>query len=96
MESYKIVDNAITQLPSHEQIHEDLIVFRDLLAWINRSGCFIREQRENKSYYEDIKNEYINASKHIYAREFIAFCTGAKIGVFKCDNRNKNGKFLFL
>jgi hypothetical protein len=89
LESYKIIDNALTQLPSHKSRHEELLVFRDLFGWVNRSGCFLRENNQTKTYFNDLKTNYIETTKQLYLRELVPFCSCARAKITKNDS-NKN------
>ncbi len=83
LETYKIVDNTLNSLPSHKQIHEDLIVFKDLIPWIFRSNCCFNDNEQMKSYFIDIKQNYIETVRQLYQLEIVPFCSCAKAKVYK-------------
>jgi hypothetical protein len=88
LESYKIVDNSINVLPSHKQIHDDLIMFKELMPWLHKSNCYFTDQDMNRrTYYDDIKQVYIDTVKQLYAREILLFsaCAKSKIVTSKND-----------
>ncbi len=85
METYKIVENSLTALPPHKQIHEDLISFKELMPWIYKSSCYFNELDQKKLYYNDLKDNYIETVRQLYLREIIPFCTCARAKLIKLD-----------
>ena len=85
MESYKIVDNSLTALPSHKQIHEELISFKDLMPWIYKSNCYFNDVDQKKFYYNDLKDNYIETVRQLYLRELIPFCACARAKLIKLE-----------
>lgn len=78
LESYKIIDNSLNSLPPHKQIHEDLIIFKDLNPWVYRSNCYFSERDQRKTYFNDIKENYIETVQKLYQLEIEPFCSCAK------------------
>lgn len=72
-------------MPSHKQIHEDLIIFKDLTPWINKSGCFFSESEQRKTYFNEIRENYIETVKQVYLRELMPFCSCAKAKLVKVE-----------
>lgn len=70
-------------LPSHKQIFDDLIVYRDLMPWIHRSGCTFNEQGHAKTYFNDVRSNYIETVKQLYNREIVPFCNCARAKITK-------------
>lgn len=92
LESYKLVDNSLNSLPAHKQIFDDLLVYRDLIAWMHRSGCSFNDQTTaNKTYFVDLRQNYIETVKQLYLRELVPFCNCARAKIAKND-RPKTSK----
>ena len=92
LESYKIEDNSLTSLPLHKQIHDELSVFRDLMPLLQRSGCAFNDHEQRKTYFNDIKHNYIETVKQLYLREIGPFCSCARAKIGKQD-RPKTSNF---
>lgn len=61
------------------------------MTWVFRSGCKFSDQSQSKTYYDDIKQYYIETVKQSYTREINAFCYCAKAKIARND-RPKNSK----
>lgn len=85
LETYKLIDNTLNNLPSHKQIHDDLLVLKDLISWLYRSNCMFTEQNQTKTFYDDLKQNYIETVKQLYIREINAFTLCAKARILKND-----------
>jgi hypothetical protein len=84
LESYKIVDHSLNSLPSHKQVHDDLIIYKDLMPWIYRSKCYFNDHDQTrKSNYDDIRFTYVDTVKQLYLRELIPFCNCARAKIVK-------------
>ena len=94
LESYKIIDNTLNALPPHKQIHEDLIVFKDLIPWIFRSNCYFNDHEQKKTYFNDIKQNYIETVRQLYLLELVPFCSCAKAKINKHEKPKTSKKIL--
>ena len=92
IESYKIIDNSLNNLPSHKQIHEDLIVFKELMPWICKSNSYFNELDQKKTYFNDIRDNYIETNKQLYLREIVPFCYLAKAKINKIEKPKASKK----
>ena len=79
------MENALTALPSHKPIHDQLALYKELMPWINRSRCFFLDQGHACSYFDDIKTNYVETSRQLYLRELIPFCSCAKVKTSRLD-----------
>ena len=95
MESYKIVENSLAILPSHKQLHEDLIIFKELMPWIYKSNCSFNDGDQKRTFYNDIKENYMETVKQLYLREISAFCFCAKMKLNRQD-KPRASKILIL
>ena len=91
LDSYKIVENTLSQLPSHKQMHDELLTFSELVGWLNRSGCTLRVDSQTRSYFNDLRAIYIETGRQLYLREITPFCLCARAKILKNDSRNRNG-----
>jgi hypothetical protein len=69
-------------------------VFKDLFGWVNRSGCQLREHNQTKTYFNDLKTNYVETTKQLYLRELVPFCSCARAKITKNDasrGRNSTG-----
>jgi hypothetical protein len=92
LESYKIIDNSLNELPTHGQIHSDLLIYKDLFAWLQRSGSALREANRSVSYFDVMQTNYIDAVKQLYMRELIPFVSCARAKIIKNEQKLKNCK----
>ncbi|CAF0810499.1 unnamed protein product [Brachionus calyciflorus] len=81
--------NRVT-IPSHKKIHDDLLALKELVFWVHRSNCMFSEQNQTKTFYEDLKQNYIETIKQLYIKEVNEFCMSAKAGIAKLDRPRPN------
>lgn len=84
-DSLKIVDNSLNSLPSHKPIYDDLIIYKDLIPWLQKSGAFLNEQNTQKFQYDVIKNAYVDSVRKVYLNELGPFFYCAKSYVSKLE-----------
>ena len=57
-----------------------------------RSGCAFSDHEQRKTYFNDIKHNYIETVKQLYLREIGPFCSCARAKIGKQD-RPKTSNF---
>lgn len=90
LDAFKITDNSVNSLPPHRQIFDDLLIYKDIVPWLERSRCsFLNSENERKTYYDDLKQSYQEAERNLYMREIVAFCNCAKAKIPRADQKSK-------
>jgi hypothetical protein len=59
---------------------------------MNRSGCFLKEHSQTKSYFNDLKSNYVETTKQLYLRELGPFCSCARAKILKNNETIRGGR----
>lgn len=77
-------------------MHDELSVYKDLMPLIHRSGCAFNDHDQRKTYFNDVKQNYIETVKQLYLREIVPFCSCARAKIGKQDKPKASKIIIYL
>ena len=62
------------------------------MPWICKSNSYFNESDQKKTYFNDIRDNYIETNKQLYLREIVPFCYLAKAKINKIEKPKASKK----
>ncbi len=84
-----MVDSSLNALPPHKQIHDDLSDLRLLPPWLHRSRCFFNDHDQRRTYFDDVRLNYVETVRQLYLLEIVPFCNCARNRISSSRERPK-------
>jgi hypothetical protein len=56
LKTYNIFEGSLNYLPSHKQIYDELIIYKEVIPWLYKSCIYYNQHNNMKNFYDEVKN----------------------------------------